>query len=238
MAAMNIRTHGFTLQELLFVLLTLSLLASYMYVDISKHFNRANLEVVVNDMHALREVALSYYAYHQEWPTKLEQLSTWLGEDMIVDQTNPLGFDYNFTVDSVGSDSEHIDRLQIMTAVTDKEQAQDLRTLMGVWAVVQNTSLSVSVLPPETLLTTSDEPYLLENNILMQDNAINNLGHIRLHGDGANTTLIVDRLFTYNFVTDRLYAKQFTEVTVFGPFITEGRFYTNGLYPGESPARQ
>lgn len=209
--ALRERTLGFSLQELLFVLTVLAVLSSYTHSDIQARFEHAKIDATANSMHALREAAMSYRARNGHWPNSVEHLDAWLGEDVTVRHRNGLGFDYSFKVDRLGTTPTSIARLRIITGMTDVEQAQDLRALMGVWAVAHQTSVSLSVLPPDQLLASAQHPYLFDQDLLLNGHAINNLGHIRLHEDGAHTTLIVDRLFVYNFVADRVYAKNFIE---------------------------
>jgi prepilin-type N-terminal cleavage/methylation domain-containing protein len=209
---------GFTLMEILMVLAILSMLAVYTQADLYGRLKRERLELVKNDMHSLREMALNYYAQHRLWPESLTQLDDWL-QDVTMNHKSPLGFDYQLIANSVGSSSETISRLQIITRTPDALSARDLHQLMGVWAVAGQTSLSMSVLPPANLLADNSGPYTLGGHINMAKGSIRDLGHIRLHNDGAGSTLIVDRLFVNNFVTDKLYAKKHTRNYIFGPFI-------------------
>ena len=211
------REYGFTVIEISFVLVVLSMLAVYARVDLREHLERETLDATVNDLHSLREMALSYYSYHKHWPDRMEQLDDWLqGAD--IRTKSPLGFDYHLTVDDVGTSSATITRLRVAMATAGTQRARNLQDLMGVWAVAEQSTLTMNILPPDRLLAENAPPYLLENDIRMRNHNMHNLDHIRLYKDGAGITLIVDRLFVYNFVADKLYAKNYVDNFPYGPF--------------------
>jgi general secretion pathway protein G len=75
MKTMNARKSGFTLVELLIVIMIISILAGMMLLATGSATDGAEAIKIVNDLRNLKSAALLYYADNMRWPMKGQEAS-------------------------------------------------------------------------------------------------------------------------------------------------------------------
>ena len=75
MKTMNVRKGGFTLVELLIVIMIIAILAGMMMLSTGSATDGAEAIKIVNDLRNLKSAALLYYADNMKWPVKGEEVS-------------------------------------------------------------------------------------------------------------------------------------------------------------------
>lgn len=73
--------RGFTLVELLIVIVIIGILAGSLLLVMGSGTDKANATKIVSDMRTLKAAALMYYADNSEWPDGIDGLEGYLDRD-------------------------------------------------------------------------------------------------------------------------------------------------------------
>lgn len=73
--------RGFTLVELLIVIVIIGILAGSLLLVMGSGTDKANATKIVSDMRTLKSAALMYYAVNSKWPDGIEGLEGYLDRD-------------------------------------------------------------------------------------------------------------------------------------------------------------
>ena len=78
------RRPGFTLVELLIVIIIIGILAGGMMMVAGAGTDKANATKIVSDLRNMKSAALMYYADKTSWPTDINQLKAYIDRDVDV----------------------------------------------------------------------------------------------------------------------------------------------------------
>ena len=73
--------RGFTLVELLIVIVIIGILAGSLLLVMGSGTDKANATKIVSDMRTLKAAALMYYADNLEWPDGIDDLEGYLDRE-------------------------------------------------------------------------------------------------------------------------------------------------------------